>query len=492
MMIYEADSGEINVANGTGAAPRRANREEYRPRGIPSKGARSVSVPGLVSAWLAAHQRYGKLKLAQAFQPAIDLARDGWPISHRQAESIATDPTLMEIPSSREIFGPAGRPLRAGEICVNPDLARTFERIIADGADEFYRGETAQLIAKCSETYGGHLSASDLEEHRMRWQPAISTSYRGRIVYEAPPNSSGHVLLQEAELGRAFRSCFAGIQHAGERALDGRGEEAGLRRPRAVPGRSRVVRGADRRIALKGVRARAGEPNRYEHRRERGAGPATPGNGRPAVRRKPHPYPALDRSRRTRPASWWWTDGAMLSVSCRAFRTHGDPGWFVPGAGFLLNNRMTYWHLEDDHIDSLEPGKRVRHTMNPVMVFEDGRLVLVCGTPGADTQVQTNFQMLTHVFDFGLTINEAVESPRWRHTQDGTESEYPHTCEDLLYLESRFDHEFRKAMDRRGHQLAILEDWGATGSEMMIQVDPASGALCGAADPRRDGYAIGW
>ena len=231
-----------------------------------------MSVPGLVSAWLAAHQRYGKLKLAQVFHPAIDLARDGWPISHRQAESIATEPTLMEIPSSREIFGPAGRPLRAGEICVNPDLARTFERIIANGANEFYRGETAQLIAKCSETYGGHLSASDLEEHRMRWQPAISTSYRGRIVYEAPPNSSGHVLLQELNLAELFDLAALGYNTPGERALDGRGEEAGIRRPRAVPGRSRVVRGADRRTALEGVRERAGEPNRYEHRRDRRTG----------------------------------------------------------------------------------------------------------------------------------------------------------------------------------------------------------------------------
>ena len=491
MMIYEADSGEINVANGTGAAPRRANREEYRPRGIPSKGARSVSVPGLVSAWLAAHQRYGKLKLAQAFQPAIDLARDGWPISHRQAESIATEPTLMEIPSSREIFGPAGRPLRAGETCVNPDLARTFERIIAGGADEFYRGETAQLIAKCSETYDGHLSASDLEEHRMRWQPAISTSYRGRIVYEAPPNSSGHVLLQELNLAGLFDLASLGYNtpesvhlmvEAKKLAFADREQYLddpewfevpieGLLSKEYARERANLI---DMSIAATDVRA--GEPWKWQ------------AGGKKEAASVSRTGPEQENTTCFVVVDRWGNAVCQLQSIQNAWGS----GLVVPRAGFLLNNRMTYWHLEDDHIDSLEPGKRVRHTMNPVMVFEDGRLVLVCGTPGADTQVQTNFQMLTHVFDFGLTINEAVESPRWRHTQDGTESEYPHTCEDLLYLESRFDHEFRKAMDRRGHHLAILEDWGATGSEMMIQVNPASGALCGAADPRRDGYAIGW
>jgi gamma-glutamyltranspeptidase/glutathione hydrolase len=163
--------------------------------------------------------------------------------------------------------------------------------------------------------------------------------------------------------------------------------------------------------------------------------------------------------------------------------------------GILLNNRMTYWHLEPDHVDCLQPGKRVRHTMNPVMVFKQGgerRLILVCGTPGADTQVQTNLQVITHVLDFGMTVSEAVEAPRWRHTQNPTESTVPHTCNDELLLEGRFPEQTRSGLARRGHALSMIGDWEGTGSEMMIQIDPDSGALFGAADPRRDGYAVGW
>lgn len=172
--------------------------------------------------------------------------------------------------------------------------------------------------------------------------------------------------------------------------------------------------------------------------------------------------------------------------------------------GILLNNRMTYWHLEPDHVDCLQPGKRVRHTMNPVMVFSNGqgtdssastgdrKLVLVCGTPGADTQVQTNLQVITHILDFGMTVAEAVEAPRWRNTQSPTESAVPHVTEDLLHMESRLGADVRAGLERRGHHLNVLGPWDASGSEVMIQVDSESDALMGAADPRRDGYTIGW
>jgi gamma-glutamyltranspeptidase/glutathione hydrolase len=183
--------------------------------------------------------------------------------------------------------------------------------------------------------------------------------------------------------------------------------------------------------------------------------------------------------------------------------------------GILLNNRMTYWHLEADHVDRLQPGKRVRHTMNPVMVFTSpqvsasnlppyeggakggsnpglGQLKLVCGTPGADTQVQTNLQVITHFLDFGMTVAEAVEAPRWRNTHSPTESNFPHTCENELHMESRFSPEVRAELESHGHELNVMGPGVASGSEVMIEVDQENGALHGAADPRRDGYAVGW
>jgi gamma-glutamyltranspeptidase/glutathione hydrolase len=167
-------------------------------------------------------------------------------------------------------------------------------------------------------------------------------------------------------------------------------------------------------------------------------------------------------------------------------------GLVAGDTGILLNNRMTYWHLEADHINCLQPGKRVRHTMNPVMLFRDGTLFLVCGTPGADTQVQTNLQLITHVIDFGLNVQEAVEAPRWRHTANATESTYPHTCANEVLLESRFPDDARASLTARGHTVRVIGPWDGPGNAQAIQRDPETGALFGASDPRRDGYAIGW
>jgi gamma-glutamyltranspeptidase/glutathione hydrolase len=160
--------------------------------------------------------------------------------------------------------------------------------------------------------------------------------------------------------------------------------------------------------------------------------------------------------------------------------------------GILLNNRMTYWHLEANHPNCLMPGKRVRHTMNPVIVTKENKPFLICGTPGADTQVQTNLQLVTHIIDFGMNPQEAVEAPRWRSLQNPMESTVPHTCADVLQLEGRFAADIRQRLAGKGHDLEILDDWGGPGSAQAILIHPESGALIGGSDPRRDGYAVGW
>lgn len=167
-------------------------------------------------------------------------------------------------------------------------------------------------------------------------------------------------------------------------------------------------------------------------------------------------------------------------------------GVVADGTGILLNNRMAYWHLDPSHPNVLAPGKRVRHTMNPAMVFDRESLRLVLGTPGGDTQVQTNLQLVTALLDFGMTPQEAVEAPRWRHLQPSAEPAVPRSDSDILQMEARFAPQTREELTRRGHQIEILDDWGGPGSAVAIQIDTAAGVLHGAADPRQDGYAVGW
>ena len=498
LMIYWKSTDSLSVVNATGAAPLAASCERFLRQGIPMKGILSVSVPALVDGWLSAHEKYGSLSLGDVFAPAIDLALNGFPTSHLLAKAIVADPLLCEFPTSRGVFTRDGRPLQPGEILYQRDLGRTFQCIVDGGADAFYRGEIARALVRFSEEQGGLLTARDLAESRCRWEEPICSNYRGHAVYEAPPNSSGHVLLQELNLVEHFDLKALGCNTAESvhRMVEAKklafiDRETFLGDPDFVdvPTEGLISKEyAKERVKLIDPdRAAAsvlpGDPWRYQRDRRQVPRSSNKLSGPGEHKEDTTCFAVVDR---------WGNAVCQLQSLQSPFGSSLIAG----STGILLNNRMTYWHLERDHPDGLLPGKRVRHTMNPVMVFKQGngqrRLILVCGTPGADTQVQTNLQVITHVLDFGMTVAEAVEAPRWRHTQNPTESMVPHTCNDELILEGRFSKEVRDRMARRGHTLNIIGDWEATGSEMMIQIDPETSALSGAADPRRDGYAIGW
>ncbi|MQG77562.1 MAG: gamma-glutamyltransferase, partial [SAR202 cluster bacterium] len=494
IMVYTKADDKLQVVNATGAAPYAATLEKYQASGIPMKGILSVSVPSLLKGWTEVHARYGTLSLSEVMQPALDLAANGFPVSHLLAKNIASDPLICEFPTSAAVYARAGRPIRAGEILYQENLAKTYEKILRQGDGVFYEGEVGHAIVKFFEEQGGLLSMKDLADHHVRWQEPISTSYRGHRVYEAPPNSSGHVLLQALNLAEQFdlRSLGANSLEAIHMMVEAKrmafaDREAYMADPEwvevPIPGLLSKEYAAERAKGIDVERAAAqvaaGDPWRYQD----GAKPN--GTARvSAAKEDTTCFAVVDQ---------WGNAVSMLQSIQSAFGSSVIAG----DTGVLLNNRMTYWHLDPNHIDVLEPGKRVRHTMNPVMAFREGadgkrELALVCGTPGADTQVQTNFQVVTHVLDFGMTVAEAVEAPRWRHVQDGTESTVPHAATDELRMEGRFPADVTDALKKRGHPVTLLQDWEAAGSEVMIQVDPDTGVLSGAADPRRDGYAIGW
>ncbi len=519
IMIYNRQAGAIEVCNATGAAPYASDVDWYRENGIPTKGIMSVSVPGLVDGWMAAHAKYGTLSRAEVFDAAIDLSENGFPVTHVLAGVIAGDRLIREFPDSQAVFAPGGAARRTGQIIRQQGLANTFKAIVDGGRDAFYEGETARAIVKFSEEQGGLFTLKDLADCRSRWEAPISTTYHGHTVYEAPPNSSGHVLLQELNIVEQFDLKAMGCNtpesihlmvEAKKLAFADR--EAYMADPDwvdvPVAGMLSKQYAAERARLIDPERAAEvvgqGDPWSYQpaNSRRRGKAAGAAGAMQPATA-----IPEEDTTCFVVVDRWGNAVCQLQSVqsSLGSSIVAGD-------TGILLNNRMTYWHLDPHHVDCLQPGKRVRHTMNPIMVFRNagefypaiqnggsrsgesghGSLALVCGTPGADTQVQTNMQVITHVLDFGMTVAEAVEAPRWRNTHNPTESNIPHECDNLLYVESRFPSETLDALRQRGHTLEVMHGWGASGSEMMIQVDEDTGALHGAADPRRDGYAVGW
>src|SRR5919108_4142522 len=498
IMVYRRAANRVEVVNATGPAPALAARGRYLPGGIPLKGINSVSVPGLVDGWLAAHARYGRLSLGRVLEPAIALAAEGLPVGDRLADALAAETHFARFATSQPIFWPDGRPPRAGELLYQRDLAATLRGLAEHGRDYFYRGPVARAIDALSQEHGGAIRYADLTSFRARWQEPICATYRGHLVYESPPNSSGHVLLQELNLLEGFDLAPLGWLSA--EAVHLMVEAKKL----AFADRERFL--ADPDFVAVPIEGLLSKPYAAERRRLIDAARAAPPNSVAAG--APGRVAAYARAERTEDTTCFVVvDGEGNAVCQLQSLQQGFGSALVAGGtGVLLNNRMTYWHLEPDHPDCLAPGKRVRHTMNTAMVFDPapgapaapgsgggpGALRLVLGTPGADTQVQTNLQLITALLDFGLNPVEAVEAPRWRHLQNPTESTVPHTCDDALHLEARFPAATRDGLAERGHPVRLIGPWAAVGSAMVIAHDAATGVLAGAADPRRDGSALAW
>ncbi len=473
----ERDPPGVYCVNATGRAPSGARREIFLDGGIPFKGIRSVSVPGLVSGWCLTHDRFGTLPLAQVFSPAREIAAEGFAISPKLADALAGDalagsPLFSHAPSAA-IFAPAGRPLREGEALANPGYARTLDGIARDGADAFYRGDTARALQALSDAQGGCFAPQDMTSHAAFWAGPISTTYRGCTVYEFPPNSSGHVLLQELNVVERFDLRSMGRNSAVSIHLMVEAKKlafADRERYLADPEFVAVPIGGLLSKEYAAARAALIDPDRAM---------AMPSPGVPERHGDTTCFVVADR---------WGNVVCQLQSLQSGFGS----GLVAGDTGVLLNNRMTYWHLEADHPDVLQPGKRVRHTMNPVLVYDGPEWILALGTPGADTQVQTNLQLVTHLLDFGLDAQESVEAERWRHTGDRTESEFPHRCADRLLLESRFIDSARTGLEERGHAVEVIGPWAAAGSAQVIRRYPAAANLEGGSDPRRDGAALAW
>jgi len=475
MLIYWAETGTISGVNATGPAPYAATRDLYLNNGgIPMKGIRSVSVPGIVDGWLLAHERYGTLKLEQVFDPAIALCENGFPISYRLANGLENEGVRFAAdPYTRAIFTRDGNPIGPGEILYQQDLGATLRKIAVEGRETLYEGDLARAIVAFSQAYDGLLTEKDLAGYHAHWTEPISASYRGYEVYEMPPNSSGHVLLQELNMVEQFDLQALGCNTAESIHLMVEAKKL------AFADREKFV--ADPRwldIPLEGMLSKAYAVERARRiNLDRAATDIPPGV--PEQFEDTTCFCVADR----------WGNAVCLLQSIQS----GFGSSLIAGdTGILLNNRMTYWHLEANHPNCLMPGKRVRHTMNPVIVTKENKPFLICGTPGADTQVQTNLQLVTHIIDFGMNPQEAVEAPRWRSLQNPMESTVPHTCADVLQLEGRFAADIRQRLAGKGHDLEILDDWGGPGSAQAILIHPESGALIGGSDPRRDGYAVGW
>jgi len=468
--VFDAKSGKSVVFNGTGPAPRAATPERYAS-GIPRIGPLSVSVPGMLAALEAMHHAYGSLAWAELCVEAIRLAREGFGATphyrHFAGEYLAT---LQVDPRSVAVFLRDGAPPRVGTLIVQPDLARTLEDIAANGAETFYRGPLARRLATVLPACGALVTEADLAEFQAELQQPIGIDYRGLRVLQTPPNSTGFVVLQELKIVENFDLARLGL---GSPDLVHLMVEA---KKLAFADRERW--GSDPRT----VQPPFDDILSAEYCARLAA--------RIDMKRAAPTRSLADAAGDT--TYFCTADGDGNAVSgIQSVNSGFGSGVMAGDTGILLNNRMAYWHLDPAHPNYLRPGRRVRHTMNPPLVLKDGELWGVFGTPGADNQVQINFQIATAMIDFGLDPQQAAELPRWTSMVPGQYANYPHDGPDVLTMERRFDDNVRDELARRGHPVNTVGDLDGPCSVEIIRREQ-DGMLLAGSDPRRDGWALAW
>lgn len=468
-LFYNAAERRASLINASGPAPQAATVERYAA-GIPENGILSASVPCSVDGWLTLQSRFGTRPLSTLLAPAIAYARDGFgatrhfcDFTRQKAGDLARDPGCARV------YLPGGELPRLGSIIRNPDLARTLEAVATGGHTAFYGGETARELARFNRDQGGLISEGDLAACRAVIQEPVQTRYRGLTVLEAPPNSMGFTLLQElnivehfdlAAMGAGSADLIHTLVEAKKLAFLDREHYAGDPRFTEIPLEHLLDKGYARELA-----------GRIDPRR------AAAGALAPSVAGDTTYFAVIDGQGNA--VSGIQSLGQLFGACVMAGST-----------GVLLNDRMHTWHLEPGHPNRLEPGKRVRHTMNPPMALQDGEVRALFGTPGGDAQVQINLQTFTAMVDLGLDPQQAVELPRWESFQDGTHTSWPHSHADELTVEDRLPAEVIDELRARGHNVRVLGPLAGPCSAEIILRDPATGLLLAGSDPRRDGYAM--
>ena len=509
IIIYLAESDSVVTISGLGRWPQAASIDYFRklwdndlPRGI----LRAV-VPSAPDAWLTALERYGSMSLEQIIAPALELARDGFPLSavvrNQMTEEFATQPVW---PSNKRIFMPDGQVPEIGKKLVQRALSNTFERLIeAERAhsggsrnesiraarDYFYKGDLAHEMARFSEDQGGLLRYEDLHDFHVGHEAPVKGAFRNYDIYTCGPWCQGPVVAQVLQmlehddikqLGHNSSDYIHLVSQALNLSFSDREHYFGDPDFVDVP--------IERLLSAAYTRERR---KRIDMRHAFGE---LPPPGLTAGEVKIHGA-KLESNERAGGAR---TDTSYACVVDRwgnAFSaTPSDTNSsnpIIPELGFSLSCRGYQSWLDPAHASSLQAGKRPRLTPNPAIAFKHGKLFMPFGCPGGDAQCQAMVQTFLNIVEFDMNPQVAVEQPRFA-SWNFPDSFWPHEYfPGRLNLEGRIGADVAKDLEQRGHDIRVVDDWETMDMGVMsaITVDSDSGVLSGGADPRRDTYAIG-
>ncbi|MBU2525665.1 MAG: gamma-glutamyltransferase [Bacteroidetes bacterium] len=473
-IVWDAKTQKLYGLNASGRSPKNLTLAMLKEKGldkIPSWGALPVSVPGAVDGWFELHQKFGKLPMTQILQPAIDYARNGFPVPELIAfYQQRTLPFFVSqgFPNVYETYGINGRPPQKGEIVKNPYLAATYEKLAKEGRKGFYEGEIARTISDFIKFQGGYLSYDDLKNHRSQWVEPVSTNYRGYDVWELPPNGQGIAALQMLNIIETFdfsKITFGSAAHlhivneAKKIAFEDRAKYYADMDFAKVP--------VQELISKEYGRKRAAEIDMNQARTYT-AGQISAGETIYMT--------AADK------------DGNMISLIQSNYRGMGS-GMIPPKLGFTLQNRGELFSLTEGQNNTYEPGKRPFHTIIPAFVTKAGKPFMSYGVMGGDFQPQGHVQILMNIIDFGMNLQEAGDAPRYEHSGSSTVTGFSAQGKGKILIESGFDFDEIQKLISKGHEIGF---GGYYGGYQAIMFDADKGVYFGASESRKDGQAAGY
>ena len=481
MVIYPAN-GDVVTLDYREKAPAAAHRDMFLDaegnvdRDLAVNSRQSAGVPGSVAGLLEALEKYGTMTPAEVIAPAIRLAEEGFVLNNDLASQFRGNMnSFRRYPASMAVFTRDGTPYESGHLWRQPDLAKTLKAIAEQGRNGFYTGPVADFIVSDMVANNGLITHADLQNYEPVWREPVHGAYRGYDIWSMPAPSSGGVLLVQMlnmlepyalnELGWGSKETLHLMIEAQRRAYADRAEFLGD--PDFVEVPSAML--TSKAYAL--TRFSSFDPAQASLSENIAAGP----------------WP--EESPQTTHYSVMDNQGNGVSVTTTLNRSYGNK-IVVPGAGFLLNNEMDDFSSKPDAPNSygligreaneIQPGKRMLSSMTPTVVSKDGVPVLLTGSPGGSTIINTVFQVVLNFIDHGMSVEQAVASPRIHHQW----------LPDVVRYENGAMTEAVEAeLESMGHQ-------GLNGSPFPIgdanSISYRNGLIEGVSDPRNEGGVAGF
>jgi len=467
-IVYDAKAKTLYGLNASGWAPKGLTIEFLHKQGLgemPQSGVNSVTVPGAVEGWQKLADRFGRKKLSDDLEVAIELAKSGYPVTEWVSMSWATNlDYLRGEGEAARVYLASDRTPKTGEVFRNPDLAWSLTQIAEHGRDAFYQGEISKRILESMKRHGGAMNAQDLSEFSAEWVEPISTTYRDWKVYELPPNGQGLAALMMLNIMENFP--------LGQK-------DYGFDSPNALHAMIEA-----KKLAYADLLKYIGDPREQQlpvkellskNRAEERAKLIDPQHASCDV-----PAGALPGAGDTTYLTVVDREGNMVSLIQSNYSEFGS-GIVAEGTGFALQNRGALFTLDGSSPNALAGRKRPLHTIIPAFA-EKGDTKVAFGIMGGWNQSQAHAQFVANVVDYKMNIQAAVEAPRFtKRTFSG--------CD--VQMENRIPQKTRDELTAKGHKILVMGTYSsAMGGGQVVSRDFATGVNYGASDPRKDGAAV--